>query len=50
MEREKHDIEISDLIYKSLTGNLRGNEADILEAWLQNPDNQRFYMELKNKI
>ena len=48
MEREKHDIEISDLIYKSLTGNLRGNEADILEAWLQNPDNQRFYMELKN--
>lgn len=48
MERERHDVLIGDLIYKSLTANLKGNEADILEAWLQNPDNQRFYMELKN--
>ena len=48
MEREKYDILISELIYKSLTDNLKGNEADILEAWLQNPDNQKFYMDLKN--
>ena len=48
MEREKYDILISELIYKSLTDNLKGNEADILEAWLQNPDNRKFYMDLKN--
>ena len=48
MEREKYDILISELIYKSLTDNLKGNEADILEAWLQKPDNRKFYMDLKN--
>ena len=48
MEREKKDILISDLIYKSLTDALKGNEADILEAWLRHPENAKFYMELKN--
>ena len=48
MERENYDILICELIYKSLTDNLKGNEADILEAWLQNPDNRKFYMDLKN--
>ena len=37
MERERKDILISDLIYKSLRGSLKGDEADILDAWLEKP-------------
>lgn len=48
MKRVEKDILMSDLIYKHLRGALRGNEADILEAWLQKPENMKFFMELKN--
>ena len=48
MERERKDILISDLIYKSLRGSLKGDEAEILEVWLQKVENRQFYMELKN--
>ena len=48
MERERKDILISDLIYKSLRGSLKGDEADILDAWLEKPENRAFFMELKN--
>ena len=48
MKRVEKDILMSDLIYKHLRGALRGNEADILEAWLQKPENMRFFMGLKN--
>ena len=40
MERERKDILISDLIYKSLRGSLKGDEADILDAWLEKPENR----------
>lgn len=48
MEREKRDLLISDLIYKHLREALKGNEADVLNAWLQQPENMKFFMELKN--
>lgn len=48
MKRVEKDILMSDLIYKHLRGALKGNESDILEAWLQKPENMRFFMELKN--
>ena len=48
MKKIEQDILISDLIYKKLRGVLKGNEADILEAWLQKPENMRFFVELKN--
>lgn len=48
MEREKKDIRIADLIYKHLRGALKGDEAEILEAWLLKPENWKFFMELKN--
>ena len=48
MERERKDILISDLIYKSLRGSLKGDEADILDAWLEKPENRAFFMELKS--
>ena len=48
MEREKKDIQISDLIYKYLTDSLKGNEAEILEAWQQQPENRKLLLELKN--
>ena len=48
MKRVEKDILMSDLIYKHLRGALKGNEADILEAWLQKPENMKFFMELKN--
>ena len=48
MKRVEKDILMSDLIYKHLRGALKGNEADILETWLQKPENMKFFMELKN--
>ena len=47
MERERKDILISDLIYKSLRGSLKGDEADILDAWLEKPENRAFFMEYR---
>lgn len=48
MEREKKDILIGELMYKYLRGALRGDEADILEAWLQKPEHAEFFMKLRN--
>ncbi len=48
MKRVEKDILMSDLIYKHLRGALKGNEADILETWLQKPENMKFFMKLKN--
>ncbi len=48
MKKIEKDIWMSDLIYKHLRGALKGNEADILEAWLQKQENMKFFMELKN--
>lgn len=48
MERIKKDILISELIYKSLTGTLRKDEEEVLEAWLGNAEHRKFYVELKN--
>ena len=47
MEREKKDILISELMYKHLRGALKGDEADILEAWLQKPEHAEFFMNLQ---
>lgn len=47
MEREKKDILIADLIYKYLRGALKGDEADILDAWLEKPEHAEFFMELR---
>lgn len=47
MEREKKDILISELMYKYLRGALKGDEADILEAWLQKPEHAEFFMNLQ---
>lgn len=48
MERIKKDILISEFIYKSLTGTLRKDEEEVLEAWLGNAEHRKFYVELKN--
>lgn len=47
MEREKRNILISDLIYKYFRGALKGDEADILDAWLEKPEHAEFFMELR---
>lgn len=48
MKKVEKDILMSDLIYKHLRGALNGNEGEILEAWLQKPENMKFFIELKN--
>ncbi len=47
MKRIRKDIEISDLIYKSLRGETSKNEEELLEAWCLEPRNRKLFMELR---
>ena len=47
MKRIKKDIEISDLIYKSLQGEISVDEEKFLEAWCLEPKNRELFMKLK---
>lgn len=47
MKRIRKDIEISDLIYKSLQGEISVDEEKFLEAWCLEPKNRELFMKLK---
>ena len=47
MKRIRKDIEISDLIYKSLRGETSKSEDELLEAWCLEPRNRKLFMELR---
>lgn len=47
MKRMQKDIEISDLIYKSLRGETSKNEEELLEAWCLEPRNRKLFMEFR---
>ena len=47
MKRIRKDIEISDLIYKSLRGETSKSEDELLEAWSLEPRNRKLFMELR---
>lgn len=47
MKRVRKDIEISDLIYKSLRGETSKNEEELLEAWCLEPRNRKLFAELR---
>lgn len=47
MKRIRKDIEISDLIYRSLRGELSVDEKKLLEAWCLEPKNRELFMKLK---
>lgn len=47
MKRIEKNIDISDLLYKSLFGKLSGDEQTKLDCWLMDEENRKFYNELK---
>ena len=47
MKKIRKDIEISDLIYKSLRGETSKSEDELLEAWCLEPRNRKLFMELR---
>lgn len=47
MKRIRKDIEISDVIYKSLRGETSKSEDELLEAWCLEPRNRKLFMELR---
>ena len=47
MKRIRKDIEISDLIYKSLRGETSKSEDELLEAWCLEPRIRKLFMELR---
>ena len=49
MKKIRKDIEISDLIYKSLRGETSKSEDELLEAWCLEPRNRKLFMELSGQ-
>lgn len=47
MKRIEKNIDISDLLYKSLFGKLSEDEQTKLDCWLMDEENRKFYQELK---
>lgn len=47
MKKTRKDIEISELIYKSLRGETNGDEEDLLKAWCLDTRNMELFRELK---